>query len=170
MVGVTRVVTGTAALLLGAWLCGASAAALPSPSGTKPSPWKPYDEAADPHADISAALARAAAEDKDVLLTFGANWCPDCRVLSATMAQAPLAQQIDARYVVVKIDVGNWDKNLDVVKAWGDPIAKGIPSIVVADPKGSVLYTTRAGELANARRMGLTAVSQFFASLPERAR
>jgi protein disulfide-isomerase len=138
-------------------LCGATTA-----------PW-PYDETADAAADITAALSRATGEQKEVLLIFGANWCEDCRVLNAAMNNAPLAERIAERYVVVKVDVGNWDKNLDVVKAWGDPITNGIPSIVVVAADGSIAYTTKAGELANARRMGSTSLTQFFATLPERS-
>jgi thioredoxin 1 len=142
----------------------------PSPEGTKPShEGMPFDESADARSDIQAALSRATSQNKDVLLEFGANWCPDCRVLAATMADAPLSERIAARYVVVKIDVGYWDRNLDVVKAWGNPIAKGIPSIVVVDPNGSVLYTTKAGELARARRMGASALEKFFATIPQRS-
>jgi len=142
----------------------------PAPQETPPSrTMLPFNESADARSDIQAALSRATAENKDVLLEFGANWCADCRVLAAAMADAPLAERIAARYVVVKIDVGNWDRNLDVVKAWGNPIAKGIPSIVVADPDGSVLYTTKAGELAKARRMGAPALEAFFATIPERS-
>jgi thioredoxin 1 len=142
----------------------------PSPEGTKPShEGMPFDESADARSDIQAALSRATAQNKDVLLEFGANWCADCRVLAATMADAPLSERIAARYLVVKIDVGYWDKNLDVVKAWGNPIAKGIPSIVVVDPNGSVLYTTKAGELAKARRMGAPALEKFFATIPQRS-
>ena len=150
MVGMTKVAVPLVALVL---LCGATGL--------------PYDESADANAEIAAAFARAATQNKLVLLEFGANWCPDCRVLSATMDEAPLSEQIAARYVVVKVDVGNWDKNLDVVKAWGNPIAKGIPAVVVADSAGRVLYATKAGELSNARRMGSPALVKFFAALPE---
>jgi thioredoxin 1 len=140
----------------------------PSPQETKASrTMLPFNESADARADIKAALSRATAENKDVLLEFGANWCADCRVLAAVMADAPLAERITARYLVVRIDVGYWDRNLDVVKAWGNPIAKGIPSIVVVDATGSVLYTTKAGELAKARRMGAPALEKFFATIPE---
>lgn len=148
----------------------------PSAEGTKPSPeapkpssqgMRPFNESADARSDIDAALSRAAAEKKDVLLEFGANWCADCRVLAAAMADTPLSGRIAARYVVVKIDVGYWDRNLDVVKAWGNPIANGIPSIVVVDPNRSVLYTTKAGELSKARRMGAPALEKFFATIPQ---
>ena len=37
----------------------------------------------DPAKDIAAALTAAATEHKRVLIDFGADWCPDCRVLGA---------------------------------------------------------------------------------------
>ncbi len=160
MVGMIRIPLVTIALLL---LCGAAEL------GTKPSPqgMKPYDEAADAHADISSATARAATEKKDILLIFGANWCVDCRELSANMVKSPLADLIERRYVVVRVDVGNWNRNLDIVQAWGDPIAKGIPGVVVFDPKGSLLYITKAGEVSNARWMGTEGLTRFFTALPQ---
>ena len=156
------------AMVVGTVLLGAMAAAdAASPSATASTAKDlPYDEAADARADVAAALQRAAAEGKAVLLTFGANWCPDCRTLGMAMTTPPLRDSIDARYVVVDIDVGNWNKNLDIVERYGNPIAKGIPSIVVADAHGAVLYSTKAGELANARRMGSDAFVKFFTGLP----
>lgn len=64
------------------------------------------------------------------------------------------ASLIDSRFVVVKIDVGNFNKNLDLANRYGNPIQKGIPAAVVVTPADQVLYSTKAGELADARRMG----------------
>ncbi len=127
----------------------------------------PYNESANAQAEIRAAMTQAAAEKKYVLLIFGANWCIDCRELSANMDKSPLSDLIRQRYVVVKVDIGNWNRNLDLVKAWGDPIAKGIPGVVVADPNGSTLYMTKAGEVANARWMGSEGLMKFFNALPQ---
>jgi thioredoxin 1 len=161
MVGMIRVLTATVMVVL---LCGATETPAPAASsGTMP----PYNEAADAHAEIRAATTQAATAKKDILLIFGANWCVDCRELSANMVKSPLSDLIDRRYVVVKVDVGNWNRNLDIVKAWGDPIAKGIPGVVVFDPHGSVLYTTKSGEIANARWMGSEGLLKFFTALPQ---
>lgn len=129
---------------------------------------KAYDEKADAAADVAAGLQRADRAGKQLLLTFGANWCPDCRVLASAMQEPPLADLIEAHFVVVKIDVGNWDKNLALVKTWGNPIRKGIPAIVVANGDGGIIYTTRAGELADARHMGSAGLVRFFTDLLER--
>jgi len=132
------------------------------PGGAPPGP---YDESADAAADVEAAIARAAAEGRLLLLTFGANWCTDCRAFDAAMNDPALAAVQADHFVPVKIDVGNWDKHPDVVAAWDDPIAGGIPAVVVATPAREILYSTKAGELATARQMGPEQFAAFFERL-----
>jgi protein disulfide-isomerase len=124
----------------------------------------PYDDGADAHAALQQGLDEAQTQHKDVLVVFGANWCEDCRDLDVAMhgSSAPL---IDSRFVVVKIDVGNFDKNLDLAQRYGNPIQKGIPAAVVVTPDNRVLYSTKAGELANARRMGERGIYDFFSKV-----
>ncbi|MDB5766786.1 MAG: putative thiol-disulfide isomerase and thioredoxin, partial [Collimonas fungivorans] len=59
-------------------------------------------------------------------------------------------------------DVGNFDKNLDVAQSYGNPIKKGIPAAVLLSPDNKILYSTKAGELADARRMGENGIYDFF--------
>lgn len=127
-----------------------------------------YDEAADAKAQVAAALARARSENKQALIVFGANWCGDCKMLDGEFRKPSLKTLLDANYVVVKVDVGRFNKNLDVVKPYGDVIKKGIPSIVVANPDNRAHYTTNGGELADARKMGETGVAMFFQNLVAR--
>ncbi len=128
-------------------------------------PYAPYDESADAAANVEAALARAGATGKLVLLNFGANWCPDCRALAHAMEDPELAGIIRDGFVVVRIDVGNWDRNPDVVDEWGNPIAEGIPAIVVAEPGGQILFATRRGQISSARNMGSEQFAAFFRML-----
>lgn len=126
----------------------------------------PYDEQADAAAQVQAALKTAAAEQRPVLLVFGANWCPDCRVLDGTMkspAMAPMVQRNFAQ--VVKIDVGRYDHNMSLAARYGVPLKKGIPAVVVLSPNGAVSYATQAGELADARSMGDDGIRAFFERL-----
>ncbi|GAA5185648.1 hypothetical protein GCM10025771_42050 [Niveibacterium umoris] len=114
----------------------------------------PYDEKANAHADIAAALAQAKAHKKQVLLVFGANWCKDCRELARKMGEGKLAERVSKRYVVAKVDVGNWDRNQDIAAEYGNPSKKGIPAAAVLAADGKLLKATSAGELASARDMG----------------
>ncbi len=124
----------------------------------------PYDDSADPRAALQRALSDAQSRSKYVLIIFGANWCADCRELDKSMhgSSAPL---IESRFVVVKINVGNFDRNLDLANRYGNPIRRGIPAAVVVTPADQVIYSTRAGELADARRMGDAGIYQFFSGI-----
>ena len=155
-----RRLTGwTAALLAGCAISGfALASALP------------YDEAADATAAVQAALAAAQADQQPVLIIFGANWCEDCRVLDAALKDGRNAEQIAREFKLVKVDVGNFNRNLDLARAYGNPIKKGIPAAVVLSADNRVLYATRAGELADARRMSDSGIFDFFKGVVQSSR
>ena len=124
-----------------------------------------YDESADAQAQVSQALAKAKTDNKQLMIVFGANWCGDCKMLDGEFKKPALKALLDANYVVVKVDVNRFNKNLDVVKPYGDVIKKGIPSIVIATPANQLVYATNGGELADARKMGEAGVAEFFKAL-----
>ena len=124
-----------------------------------------YDESADAQAQVSQALAKAKTDNKQLMIVFGANWCGDCKMLDGEFKKPAMKALLDANYVVVKVDVDRFNKNLDVVKPYGDVIKKGIPSIVIATPANQLVYATNGGELADARKMGEAGVAEFFQKL-----
>lgn len=122
----------------------------------------PYNEAADAKAEIEQALATAGSTKRNVLVIFGANWCEDCRALDASLKNQKNAELLAKEFVVVKVDVGNFDRNGTITAQYGNPTKKGIPAAVVLAPNNQTLYATRAGELSNARRMSESGVYEFF--------
>jgi thiol:disulfide interchange protein len=110
-----------------------------------------YDTKADGKAQVAAALARAAASHKRVLVMFGANWCVWCHRLHATFAgDARVASALKAGYEVVLIDVNtrHGDKrNADVDARYGHPTKEGLPVLVVLDAAGKQLTTQETGAL-----------------------
>lgn len=122
---------------------------------------KPYNESADAKADIKHALIEAKAENLPVILIFGANWCEECRALNATIKTGKNAAQITKEFKVVKVDVGNFDHNLDIAKSYGNPIAGGIPGATVLSPDNTVIYITKRGELSAARSRGEDGIYNF---------
>lgn len=120
----------------------------------------PYDEKADAQAQVTQALSTAQQDKKPVLLVFGANWCPDCRELDKALHGKSQAL-INGKFTVIKVDVGHFDKNLELAQSYGNPIKKGIPAAVLVSPDNQVLYSTKAGELADARHMGDDGIYDF---------
>ncbi|MFG6416074.1 thioredoxin family protein [Roseateles sp. DC23W] len=129
-----------------------------------------YDEGADAKAAITASLADAEQAKLPVLVVFGANWCGDCRMLDATFKNGPSAPLIANRFKVVKVDVGRFDRNVDIAERYQIPLKKGIPAVAVLSPQGKLLYATAGGELANARKMGDQGVLDFFTQITAAAK
>lgn len=120
------------------------------PEAPAPETRFPYNESADAHNDVKAAFRHA--ENKKVLLIFGANWCPDCRKFDAQIMKEPLLTTILDQYVVVKIDIGRFDKNMDIADAYGKPTSKGIPAAAIADSTGRVTKIITGDKLVATRK------------------
>jgi thioredoxin 1 len=46
------------------------------------------------------------------------------------------------------VDVGQYDKNLEVAKKYHADLSKGVPSLSVLDARGAVIYATKDFERA----------------------
>jgi protein disulfide-isomerase len=122
----------------------------------------PYNETADAKLEIKQALTQAVTAKTPVIVVFGANWCGDCQMLDTAMKSGASAQLLSRDFQIVKVNVGQFDKNLDVAKSYGVPLEKGIPAVVIISTNNVVLYATRDGELADARKMGDSGIYEFF--------
>lgn len=115
-----------------------------------------YDEKADARKDVAAAVARAKKENRRVLIQWGANWCGWCNWLAATMVHDPaLSHELLYEYEVLHVDVGRFDKNLDLAKELGAEF-KSIPylTILAADGKAVVHSNTEPFEIKEPTKAG----------------
>ena len=112
----------------------------------------PYDTKADAKAEIEQALIRAKADGKRVMVDFGGNWCTDCRVLAAVIALPSAARELDARFEWVNVDVGRYDRNMDVPQSYGLKLT-GVPSLVVLNAEGKPVSDGVITDLTDARGM-----------------
>jgi len=129
----------------------------------------PYSETADANLEIKQALTQAATNQTPIIIVFGANWCGDCKMLDTAMKTGTSAPLLARDFIIVKVNVGNWDKNFDIAKTYGVPLKKGIPAVAIISAKNEVLYVTREGELANARSMGDKGIYQFLKKVTAQA-
>ena len=101
----------------------------------------PYDVHADARAEIARMLQCAREEQKPLLLMFGANWCEWCRDLDHLLGtDKQLARLADEAVLRFNVDIGDYDRNLDVAEQYGlkNLDDSGIPMLVVLRPDGSV--------------------------------
>jgi thiol:disulfide interchange protein len=108
-----------------------------------------YREDANAGAEIRQALATATRQHKRVLLDFGGNWCIDCHILEKAFHQPRIAPLLNDNFVLVHVDVGHYDKNLELAKRYKVDLEKGVPSLAVVSAQGVVLYSTADFERAH---------------------
>lgn len=111
--------------------------------------------------DLAAALKEAARTHKRIILDFGGNWCGDCIVLDMYMHNEQNLPILNANFIVVHINVGRFDSNLDLSKKYDTPLDKGVPALAVLMESGKLLYSQRLGQFENMRRMEPGEVTKF---------
>jgi thioredoxin-related protein len=112
-----------------------------------------YDDNANAKQEIQDALAKAQHEHKRVLLVFGANWCYDCHVLDYRFHEPGIQPVVDKNYVVVHVDIGRGEKNVDLAQQYKIPLNRGVPAIAVIDKSGALLFSQQQGEFEKARSL-----------------
>jgi thiol:disulfide interchange protein len=115
-----------------------------------------YSEDANPATDIAVAVARATREHKRILLDFGGNWCGDCQVLDIYYHQSPNAEILEKHFILVHINIGHMDKNVDIARKYRVPITKGVPALAVLDSHGRLLYSEREKEFEHTSVSAIT--------------
>ena len=128
----------------------------------------PYDEQADAASIVSAARMEAQAENKFLMVTFGANWCLDCRTLHRHLNSDPVASYAGDLFRFVNVDVGKFNQNHDVAESLGVSLSRGIPVAVFFDPEGNVIGTTNDGQLEPARHYSSKQILKFVRDIAER--
>lgn len=111
----------------------------------------PYRAEADAHAELDAAYVRAEQRGTRVLVKFGGNWCPDCRIFAGMLQLEPVAGYVAEHYEIVAVDVGRYDHNMDVVARFGLEALEGVPTVIITSADGEIINTGTAAEWRTAR-------------------
>ncbi len=93
--------------------------------------------------DTSSAAKAAAAQDKIILLHFGAQWCRPCDQLETFVFTDPMVQRAFAdKLIAVKVDA---DKRVDLVEEFG---VQTLPCDVAVSPDGKILSKRKSPDVA----------------------
>ena len=142
-----------------------------SPLASTPSDHNlPYDENADASQAVEQARERAREEERFLMVTFGANWCMDCRNLHRALKSKEVQNYTRDSYLFVNVDIGKFNKNTEVATKLGVSLKKGIPVAIIFNTDGRVIGTTNEGQLEPARRYSSRQILKFVRDVAERSR
>ncbi len=122
-----------------------------------------YDEKVDARVEIASAIASAKKNNKRVLLVYGGNWCGWCYKLHDVFSKdATIRKILLNEYKMVFVDIGRFDKHLDIVQSYGAEIKKeGVPFLTVLSGDGKLLTNQDTGSLESGDQHDRGKVRQF---------
>jgi len=120
-----------------------------------------YPDPGRARADIAAALRTAAQTHRRVLLDFGGNWCGDCQVLDMFFHNQENRPILEANFVLVHVNIGHMDENVEIAEKYGIPLKKGVPALAVLSPTGKLLFSQRNGQFETMRSLQPSTVTEF---------
>lgn len=129
---------------------------------------QPYDEKADADAAVAAAFEKAKRSKKLVMLDLGGNWCPDCVILANFLQLPEIKRFAEKHYEIVAVDVGRFDRNLQVPARFGfTERLKGVPTVLIATPDGKLVNPANVFAFTDARHMTPKALADYIAEWPQ---
>ena len=129
----------------------------------------PYDESADAHALVADARRQALRAGKFLMITFGANWCIDCRTLHRHLKTDEVEAYTDDVLHFANVDVGKFSRNKELAKGLGVDLSRGIPVAIFYDPAGNKIGTTNDGQLEPARFYTSKQILKFVQNIVEKS-
>jgi thiol-disulfide isomerase/thioredoxin len=98
------------------------------------------------------------------IIIFGANWCPDCRILEGTLLLPTVKSFIDNNFSVIHIDVGKYDINMNLLELLGIPKQEGIPRVVIFGQEKNILNMNSTDKWRSARQNKAQEIFDYFQS------
>ena len=148
-------IRASVAVSLALALCACAGGPAPKTAASSAHPEaRPYAVVPNAASQVDAALARATANGKRVLLVMGANWCHDSRALAGWLETPRFAALVAARYELVFVNVGMPQSgdghNLDIAQRFGLSDFPGTPAVLVLTADGKLVNPDTAASWRNA--------------------
>ena len=101
-------------------------------------------------------------QNKQSIIIFGANWCPDARLLEAVMQLKVIKKYLDQHSNILYVDVGDYEINTELFKVFDKNIRDGIPRIFIMDRKGRNINLQDNDTMRKARELSTQDIFDYF--------
>ena len=112
--------------------------------------------------DLNEFISNTITKDKQPIIIFGANWCPDCRIFSGTMDIPKIKSYIDKNFEVLYVDVKRYEINMSLMEEFGIEPAEGIPRLLIFDKNRKLINSSNTTEWRTARDRTSQEIFNFF--------
>ena len=122
----------------------------------------PYERINVSKDDLRNFIDKTINNNKQPVIIFGANWCPDCRILSAVLELPTVKKYMNENFETLYIDLGRYDINMSLMKYFEIMPQQGIPRVVILNKEKEVLNIKDTGEWTTARSRTKQEIFNYF--------
>jgi thiol-disulfide isomerase/thioredoxin len=112
--------------------------------------------------DLNKFINLSVEQNKQSIIIFGANWCPDARLLEAVMQLKLIKKYLDKHSNILHIDVGDYEINTELFNVFDKNIRDGIPRIFIMDRKGRNINLQDNDTMRKARELSTQDIFDYF--------
>jgi len=123
---------------------------------------EPYSGMLITDADLKKFINLSVEQNKQSIIIFGANWCPDARLLEAVMQLKLIKKYLDRHSNILHIDVGDYEINTELFNVFDKNIRDGIPRIFIMDRKGRNINLQDNDTMRKARELSTQDIFDYF--------
>ena len=112
--------------------------------------------------DLKKFINLSVEQNKQSIIIFGANWCPDAKLLEAVMQLKLIKKYLDRHSNILHIDVGDYEINTGLFNVFDKNIRDGIPRIFIMDRKGRNINLQDNDTMRKARELSTQDIFDYF--------
>ena len=112
-------------------------------------------------------VAQAIKKDKQAVIVFGANWCPDCQILAGLMRIALENEKMKESFEFLLVDVKDYEINMGSLQEIDPAANSGIPRIFIFDGSGNLLNKQQNDFFRTLRTMHENALVDYLVSFKQ---
>ncbi|MFL2724112.1 MAG: thioredoxin family protein [Gammaproteobacteria bacterium] len=123
---------------------------------------EPYEEIKVTLKELREFIKKSVDQNKQSLVIFGANWCPDAKFLDAVM-QLPTVNSFLKKYVnILNIDIRKYEINTELFNFFDSDIKDGIPRVFIMDKRGLNINLDSNDAMRMARELSAQEIFNYF--------
>ena len=123
---------------------------------------KPFSGAVITQEALKKFIKKTLDQNKQPIVIFGANWCPDARFLEGVIRLPVVKDFLERNANIFNIDVGKYEINTELFRMFGPEIVDGIPRVFILDRKGKNLNLKVNDTMRKARELSAQDIFDYF--------
>jgi len=107
-------------------------------------------------------IKKTLVQNKQPIVIFGANWCPDARLLEGVIRIPVVNNFLERNTDILNIDVGKYEINTELFNFFDGNIQDGIPRVFIMNRMGQNINLHANATMRKARELSTQDIFDYF--------